>query len=239
MFNKILYFGAGTHLEPIIHFSDTKEFVFGDCQPRTEFGCFNVCKKEFYRKFFLTSLEDKIKGLGLTIQSRTVLTNKFPGIRIPNLESERLDITNKPYNLRSATHLKYYISTSLPYDLYENYALQEDISTCDTLLISGHHPHIDIINYIKKPFNLIAYSSTWFPSDLEHLQNAEFNWQTSVLDWILKNPHLIKSYTVVDFETGEKFLLKNYDELYEKTIELLYKCEDVPSTFFNYEPMDL
>ena len=225
MFNKILYFGAGTHLEPIIHFSETKEFIFGDCQPRTEFGMFREYKKEFYRKFFLPKLEDKIKELGLSVKSRKVLTNNFLEFQEPNLESECLTITDKPYNLRSSKHIKYYISTSLPYDLYESYALHEDISRCDTLLICGHHPNIEIINYMKKPFNLIAYSSTWFPSDLEHLKEEYSNPETNIIIWIIKNPTLIKSYTVVDFETGEKYQVNSYNELYEKTTEILYKSE--------------
>lgn len=227
MFDKILYFGAGTHLEPTIHFPNTKEFIFGDSQPKTEFGCFNVYKKEFYRKFFLPKLEDKIKELGFYVQYRKILTNKISCIQSHDLESECLFLTNKPYNLRSATHIKYYISTSLPYDLYNNPDLQSDIETCDTLLISRHHPDIKIINYLKKPFNLIAYSGTWFPFSLENLIEQDCYYKNNIMLFILNNPHLIKSYTVVDEQSGEKIFLKSYNDLYEKIKELVYKSENV------------
>ena len=32
--NKILYIGAGHNIEPVKHFSQTKEFIFVDSQPR-------------------------------------------------------------------------------------------------------------------------------------------------------------------------------------------------------------
>ena len=222
MFNKILYFGAGTHLKPIKHLPETKEFVFGDSQPKTEFGCLNVYKREFYRKFFMFELEDKIKEFGLSVRGRKILTNKYPGIFIPELESECLNITNKPYNLRSATNIKYYISTSLPYDLYDNVELQSDIETCDTLLISGHHPHIKIIDYIKKPFNLIGYSGTWFPASLEKLIEEDYDYKDNVFFWILSNIQMIKSMTVINEKTGEKYFCDSYKEFCDKVLDILY-----------------
>lgn len=34
--NKILYIGAGCHIEPVTHFPQTKIFVFTDSQPRSQ-----------------------------------------------------------------------------------------------------------------------------------------------------------------------------------------------------------
>lgn len=227
MFNKILYFGSGTHLEPINHFSDTTEIIFGDSQPRTEFGT-NYYRREFYRKNFYYELENKIKKLNLKLYNRKVLTNNFTEIQVPNLESECLYISDSKNNLRSSKNIKYYISTSLPYDLYDNKDLQTDIETCDSLLICGHHPNSKLIKYIKKPFNLIGYSNTWFPKNLEELKNEDYEYECNILNWIINNPHSIKSYTAVHKETGEKFIFKNYNDFYEKIKELFkkYYCEE-------------
>ena len=48
MFKKILYVGTGNHIEPVNHFSDTKEFIFIDSQPRNEYG-----HEYYYKPFYL------------------------------------------------------------------------------------------------------------------------------------------------------------------------------------------
>lgn len=35
--NKILYVGADLHITPVTHFPQTKQFIFIDSQPRSEF----------------------------------------------------------------------------------------------------------------------------------------------------------------------------------------------------------
>jgi hypothetical protein len=213
MSNKILYIGSGTHLEPITHFPETKEFIFVDGQPRTEFGC-DYYYRGFYRKYFFLQLENKIKQLGLQITHRKLLSNKYEEINVPNLESECLFITNKKYKLRSSPNIKYYISTSLPYDLYDNYDLQSDIETCDSLLICGYHPKRTIIKYIKKPINLIGYSNTYFPTSIESLAKEDHDYEENIITWIIQNPHFIKSYIAVDSETGERNYYSNYMDFY-------------------------
>jgi hypothetical protein len=227
MFNKILYFGAGTHLEPIIHFSETSEFVFGDSMPRTEFG-FNYYKREYYRKYFLSQLEHKITELKLTLCDRKVLTNNYSEINVSNLESECLYLSNFKYNLRSTKNLslkniKYYISTALPYDLFDNNELQHDIETCDSLLICGHHPNIKIIKYLKKPFNIIGYSNTWFPKNINELKEEDSSYEQNILTWITENPYFVKSYTAVNRENGEKYIFNNYKDFCDKIEEFRIK----------------
>ena len=222
MSNKILYIGSGTHLDPIIHFPEIKEFIFVDGQPRTEFGS-DYYYRGFYRKYFFPQLENKIKELGLQISHREVLSNKYEEINIPNLESECLFITNKKYKLRSLPSIKYYISTSLPYDLYDNFYLQADIESCNSLLICGFHPNRSIVPYIKKPINLIGYSNTYFPASIEDLAREDSNYEDNIITWIIQNPHFIKSYITIDRETGERYYYKNYQDfsckLQERKIE--------------------
>jgi hypothetical protein len=211
MLNKILYFGAGTYLEPIVHFSETQEFILGDSLPRNAHG-FDYYSRLHYGKYFMLQLEDKIKRMDLTIVNKRTLTNNFDEISVQNLESQCMFLTSK--NKNKNKNIKYYTSTSLPFDLFDNKELQSDIETCDTLLICGYSPDRKILKYIQKPFNLIGYSSTYFPSNIDEL-NDDDN-KDDIIYWIMDNPHSIKSYTVVDRETGEKYHYSNYWDFYVK-----------------------
>ena len=210
MLKKILYFGTGTHLEPIIHFPETTEFILGDSLPRNSHG-FDYYSKAHYNKYFLLQLENKVNQMNLSLVRKKTLTNKFEEINVLNLESECLFLSNK-----NLLNIKYYISTSLPYDLYDNKELQTDIETCDTLLICGYSPNRKIIKYIKKPFNLIGYSSTYFPKNIEELIEENEFFEDDIITWIMENPHSIKSYIAVDRETGAKYYYRNYDDFYNK-----------------------
>jgi hypothetical protein len=206
MLKKILYFGSGTHIEPVCHFPETTEFIFGDSLPKNSHG-FDYYSRVHYEKYFMLQLEEKIKNMNLSIIKRKILTNKFDEINIPNLESQCLFISDK-----NSLDIKYYVSTSLPYDLYDNKDLQMDIGSCDTLLISGYYPDKKIIKYIEKPFNLIGYSSTYFPQNINQLTEMGEMYENNVLPWIINNPHSIKMYIAVDRETGEKYHYENYGD---------------------------
>lgn len=203
MWSKILYIGAGLHTEVINDFTETKEFIFIDSQPRTEFGC-EYYYKSFYRDIF-NSLLNKLNSVNFILINKIKLTNKFEKYNVPNLESTKLIFTN------NSSNINYYISTSLPYD-YDNYVLHNDIKNCDTLLISGHYPNIIFLNHIQKPFNLILYSDTYYPRNINDLDiNNEEN---LIISYILKNPNQIKSYTLVDYNTGNKYSYNTYDDFY-------------------------
>ena len=47
---KLLYIGAWDHISPVMHFPKTKEFIFIDTQPRSEFDNKTTC---VYRDRFL------------------------------------------------------------------------------------------------------------------------------------------------------------------------------------------
>jgi len=53
--NKILYIGAGLHMDPLHHFQYTKEFVFIDTLPRSEFDTNN-----FYLGFYSNNFIDNL-----------------------------------------------------------------------------------------------------------------------------------------------------------------------------------
>jgi hypothetical protein len=217
MFNKILYCGAGTHLEPIIYFKNISNFVLIDGQPRSEYGL-NYYDKTWYKKTFLLQLSKKMKELKLKLISTKVITNNFSEINVPNLESECLTITDD-----NNKNVKYYTSTSLPFDLFDNTQLQLDMETCDTLFISGYCPPKKIIKYIKKPFNLIGCSYTWFPLNIENLLKEQSNSSDDyeLYLWIINNNSMIKTYTVIDEKNNTKYSCENYQDFCEKLKKIL------------------
>ena len=50
--NKLLYFGANIHIDPIIHFKNVNEFIMVDTQPRSEFDNVYCDNLQFYEGFY-------------------------------------------------------------------------------------------------------------------------------------------------------------------------------------------
>lgn len=95
----------------------------------------------------------------------------MPNKSIPNnlnIENRANLISTKFIFKSHDTIVSYYISTCLPDHLYSS-ILQNDLRECDTLLISGHYPPSQVLDYIRKPIRFIGYSETWYPS-LEEIE---------------------------------------------------------------------
>ena len=204
MYKKILYIGASLHLDPIKHFNECNEFIFVDSQPRNEYG-YDYYYKGFYKSNFVELLLKEFKKYDFIKIDEKVLTNNYEEINIKHLESTCLTFVN------GERKVKYYISTGLPIDINNNKVLQNDIIESDTLLVSGHYPDSIILDYIKRPFNIILYSQTWYPETITDLDKYDNN---TIIYNILKTPEIIKSYLYVNYETGDKSVLYcNYEDI--------------------------
>ena len=205
MYKKILYIGANLHLDPLTHFPDCKEFIFIDGLPRNEYG-YEYYYRGFYKKNFYEELNREFEKLGFVKTNEEVFTNDYSEILVKHLNSTCLTF------IKNNCNVKYYISTGIPNNLHksEYKKLQEDLSTIDTILISGYFPSNHILDYISKnnPIHIIGYSNTGYPKTLEELYDK----QTIIYDII--NPSIkIKSYLSVNYDTGEKTVCKDYYEL--------------------------
>jgi hypothetical protein len=101
----------------------------------------------------------------------------------------------------------------MPYDYYDNEILQNEIKECDALIISGHYPHFIFIEDIKKPFHLILYSNTFYFKDLDKIEDDGHE-KNTIIEYILKYPENVKSYTYVNSKTGDKNLFNIYNDFY-------------------------
>ena len=66
--NKILYIGAGCHIEPISHLINTNEFVFIDTQPRNEFDyVYTKFNNSLYKNNFINQLTTECSYYGFCL----------------------------------------------------------------------------------------------------------------------------------------------------------------------------
>ena len=183
---KALYIGAGCHLRTTFDLkSSIKEFVFVDAQPRTEFSSWPEERTEtyyegFYRPNFVPDLMKKAGKYGFHLIDKIVLDSgywwsilnvkqkmyytMFPS-EIPQDVNPSLLIFMNPTTNQT---LKYYISVAFPHRRYvENDrifhpSLVRDMRECNFWIMCGHIPHHYLVDFVKKPFQLLAYEGTCF-----------------------------------------------------------------------------
>ncbi len=213
-FKKILYCGSGLHTNVIRHFNDVKSFLFIDSLPKNEYG-YDYYYRGFYRNDFILRLNEKLNKEGFNTYDRIIFTDNYTEINKDYLESTCIYFYNKyGKNLRSEKNLKYFISTSIPDDIYNNVYLQKEIYSCDTLIISGYNPDDYLIKYMNKPFNVIMYDSSYYPKDLKTFLEKDKESENTIISYILKYPSNILSYTCIN-DQGEYKVFSSYEDFYK------------------------
>lgn len=225
MVDIAVYVGTGLHIKPLKSFAKKfKKFVFIDSLPLNGFG-YDYYYRGFYQNNFIELLNKKLVKYNFVCVNNHILTNDYEEINRENLEST-LRIYNHKYN-DNIVH--YYTSTCVPFHLSGCNllkSLEYDLSKSSTLIISGHHPDSAILEYMKKPIDLICYSKTLYPRDLDELLSIEEpnynNKQCSVfLRRILEEPefkNLINTISNYNEENNELKTFSNYNDFY-KSIE--------------------
>jgi hypothetical protein len=201
---KILYIGIGDHFDVIEHFTDCNEFIFIDSRPINEYG-YDYYYRPFYRPLFVDTISGSLNKLDFILEDSKILTNNFSEINRPYLESTKLKFVNK--NIyenpceKQNKQITYYISTCIPNHLHLT-DLQNDIRTCDTIIISGHHPAYDILELLPTPHTFIGYSETCFPKPNEFTEPLLNNYVDAIAS--KDNQYMIKEFILVNNKTGNK-----------------------------------
>lgn len=217
--NKILYIGANSHIEPVTHFLETKDFVFIDTQPRSEFDTFHP---EFliscYRPKFYSKLIETCKQYGFILETtyefdknyyKSIFSFKkyfkylikgFPEYINPTLLVFRNETTKQSIN--------YYISTNIKFNMKP--MLQLDIESSDSIIIAGFHPDIELLQYIKYPINFFGYTGTSYVIEKTNYdidkQNIIYFLQTSPCN----TKYYFKDFFVIVKETGVIYKCANF-----------------------------
>lgn len=189
--NKILYVGAGCHIEPVKHFPLTKLFVFVDSQPRSECDSFHYkFNKNFYRQHFINDLISTCQYYGFLFDSYTILDKKYSKkiinkawyytswfYKIPNDINPTMLVF---INNKTQQKLIYYISTNIKFNM--NKYLLNDIGTCDGIIVSGYFPEKDILQYFIKPKAFFGYTNTCY-----YIKNDDSNEKENNILYFLHN----------------------------------------------------
>lgn len=200
---KALYIGAGLHLRPTTDLKTIQEFIFVDAQPRSQHSSYSEDKTEtfyegFYRSNFVPDLMKKTGKYGFHLIDKIVLDSgywwsilsvkqkiyytMFPQ-DIPQDVNPTLLIFMNPITNQT---LKYYISVAFPKIRYAendrvfNPTLIRDMKQCNSLIMCGHVPNSYIIDFIQKPFQLLAYGNTCYFANSD--EEKEFS--PSIIDFL-------------------------------------------------------
>ena len=73
---KALYLGTWNHIQPVLDFPETKDFIFIDTQPRSEFDdkSFHL---EFYKPHFVLRLFDVCNSYGFELIKTVELNSNY------------------------------------------------------------------------------------------------------------------------------------------------------------------
>ena len=217
--SKILYIGAGLHFKPLKHFKSTKEFVFVDVQPRSEFDSADSFREEFYKKNFYSELIMLANEYGFELEKSIELDQEY-FVNILDF-SQRIRWIGKVnetfpnicpsllifFNSNTGQKLKYYISTNILYNMY--WDLENDIRSAEGLIISGYHPDKKILDFISNPINLYCYDKTAYKLDDEEVD--DFN---NLVYWMFENLDMVSKYFLnIYLVRKDNGIITKYDDI--------------------------
>lgn len=220
--NKILYIGAGCHIEPVSHLKEIPNFVFIDTQPRNEFDSYTYHFSQIgYRSKFIYKLIDKCSKYGFKLISCIEIDKNYYKKIINWKQYFNFLLRGLPQHINptllifvskdTGQTINYYISTNILFNMTQR--LKEDIISCDGLIISGYHPDKHLIKFIKHPIKFFGYSNTCYDIDRDN----------SIIYFMQTNPkqlnYYFKDFYMIDYITGTIFKCTDFND-FKTTVEL-------------------
>lgn len=230
LFKKLLYIGAGCHIDPVQHFSKTQEFVFIDTLPRSEWD-----RQGFYADLYRLSFMDELiytcGQYGFTLHLCYELDSKYKYrlfsipqfiyylcCRVPPYVNPTL-LTFK--NEKTGQMLKYYISTNIKYNMHS--ILAKDIRDADGLIVCGYNPESVVFQYFDKPKALVGYSDTSYSADLDGRETV-INY-LNIAEQSIYSTFFDKFYFISNY-TGNIVECKDFRELRDMSEVCSMDCAD-------------
>ncbi len=175
---KLLYTGTGCHFQPVNDFPNTKEFIFIECQPYSEFSGKPFFDRGFYRDNFVEKVLNRAKSYEFELIEEKELDNTFFWSKLtlkqkicytifPRLIPQYVNPTLLKFENKNTNQIiKYFIST--PFHYYNNNEVTNEIESCDGLILSGFFPNKSILEYFpNKKISFIGYTGSYFGFDEE------------------------------------------------------------------------
>ena len=209
--SKLLYLGAGCHIEPVKHFPETKHFVFIDTQPRSQFDTYcPEFNRGFYRQNFLNDLIEMCNSYGFAMMSYDQLDTKYykkissnKGFfsswfyKIPN------DVNPAVIgfiNVKTNQQITYYVSTNIKFNMTDQ--LRNSIATCDGVIVSGYLPETEILQYFITPKKFFGYTGTSYTIETENLTEEDNNIIYFLHNCICNTQYYFTEFHMIDNDSG-------------------------------------
>ena len=148
----LLYVGAWSHVDPILHFPSCRVFVFVDSQPRCQHESELVPSDTFVEE-----VTDACAQIGFFMVQRTLLSHTDASL-------DSLDVAYHPtlyvFKDELGRELRYYMSVTIGNPAQMGGILC-DLQRCTGLIVSGHHPHADLWNHVTIQ-DIYCYTRTWY-----------------------------------------------------------------------------
>lgn len=167
----MLYVGAGTDINMVSIFPETKRFIFIDTLPRSEFD--NYTKEEppikWYRPEFLTELFQECAHHGFTLRDSQV----YPERHDTATRSELLYYYPSVLTFHSldGRQIEYYVSTNLSLPLIMEWGqLRNTLYQIRHIYVCGYFPHRNILSYLSSP--LLCYIAHSYIDDPDIIENT-------------------------------------------------------------------
>jgi len=229
MSHRLLYVGANVHLDPLEQFQETKDFVFIDTLPRSEFDREGIFNPSLYSETFVYRLNRKASRLGFQLiytkcidptyhKSILALKQRWSVWLCSQSSVPPFEYLNPTllhfYNATTDQNLYYYISTNIINDLNMTPCLRAAIASCTGLIISGYHPRTHLLELIRnRPIALFCYSHTCY----EFLAEEEDDDDDNIVFWMHANKSALqKNFFPIyacNLDTGNSVLCENFQEM--------------------------
>lgn len=231
--NKILYIGAGTHIEIVDDFLNVKEFVFVDTNPRSDYDI-NYFNYNDYDKNFCKILIDKCLDRNFKL-CQSVLLEEYWKHKLTwqeklcyciNNISELINPTLLIFiNEVTGQKIKYYISTSILYNM--NYELKMDIRQSDGFIFDALSTHEKILHYFAEPKICIGYLENNYDI-IKYNENTLIHFLNNNMCstfYYFKHFHLVEN----NFEEKNKIHVYNSFHEFKREIEIKRSEQKYPT----------
>ncbi len=223
-----LYLGSGLDVSPLLHLQNIKNFIFIDSLPRTSNpSTFSTNEIKNENNNWFPKLIDIMQKIGFNITEEKELENyiktkftmtqslyyKIHKSKIPRyINPTMLKFLNK----KTGQTVKYYISTEYPVNFSS--LINDEIKSCDSLIISDFDPDSSLIKNFSGPINIYAYPSTQTckynktKEELDGSESSSLNYYFSSLN-SSESSKFIKSINKINKTTGQIILCNKWSDL--------------------------
>lgn len=203
--NTLVYIGAGTDCIPLLMLDSIQEFIYVDCQPKSEFGTKEFETGIFYRHGFLPRLDAILQRL--------------------SYKSIKKEANYLEYRNIKGQNLKYYINTSFPEHLTDE--LREHMRSAENLMLAGFDAHKCILDLMPALRNIYCDDETVYVSD-EY--ESEYQKEVSVFRALSENKGLYSHFLIKQLEPFEYWVDENI-RLEAKRVHAVERCDGLDNYY--------